>query len=185
MPKPTWLLALVLLAPPLGALDLRLAAGASLHASRYPSVDDPLDSAPFVFGTAALDVVQDETVFVTAVAAGGNAAALDWEMVAAFRRLLVLDWGVLRPYLQAGIGWSVRSAGHDVIHRTALFPEAVIGIEATTGGPILDVAACYRPAPLPLPLLEDQQYPLRRFCIAVSARWVIARGAGEPGGRAR
>jgi hypothetical protein len=181
-----WLFVLlVLVGSPLGALDVRLAAGASLHAARYPSVEDPLDSTPFAFATAALDVVQDETAFVTALAAGGDGAVLDWEVIAAFRRLLALDCGAFRPYLQAGIGWSVRSTGRDVLDRTALFPEAVVGIEASTGGPIFDLAACYRPAPLPLPMLEDKQYPLRRFCIALSARWVIARGAGEPGGRAQ
>jgi hypothetical protein len=186
MARRGWVLVLcAIAASQLGALDVRLAGGASLHTARYRPVREPLDNAPLLFGTAAVDLVQDETALVSSVAAGWGSDALDWEAVIGIRHMLAVDWGDVAPFLQAGIGWATRTAGGHVFETTALFPEAVIGIEAATAGPTLDLSACYRPAPLPLPQLEGQQYPLRRFCVAVSARWVIARGAREPGGRAQ
>ncbi len=168
------------LALPARGLEVRLGGGCAVHVARHPGYEEPLDPAPVLFGSAGVEILSDVSGLVVDGAAGWAGGAADVQATFSFRHSLAVDWGVLEPFLQVGVGWAGRFSGE--LTQTALFPEAAAGIEAGKGPVTAQLLACYRP--VPLPLFEAEEYPLRRLALAARLRWALPQ-RGRSGLRGR
>lgn len=144
-------------------LEVRLGAGGAVHLARHPGYEEPLDPAPVVFVSAGVEILSGVSGLVVDAAAGWASGATDVEATFTFRHSLAVDWGILQPFVQVGVGWVGRFSAE--LSHAALFPEAAAGIEAAMGALAGQLLACYRP--VPVPLFSAEEYPLRRVAIAV------------------
>jgi hypothetical protein len=157
------------------AADVRVGAGAALQAARHPGYEEPLDPAPLLFVTADMEVSSDASGLAIDIAAGRAGDWIDWQASFGFVHTFSVDMGIFAPFVLVGAGWTGRSSGQSgELSHAALFPEAGLGVEAALGALTARVLVCYRPAPLPVPLVEADEFPLRRVAVAVRFLWGLA-----------
>ncbi len=151
-------------------LDVRIGAGCAVHLARHPGFEEPLDDPPALFLGAGVELLSYESGLVADLAAGWAEEATDGQVTFSFRHSLAVDWGVFTPFLQAGVGWATRFRDGRLTH-SSLFPEAGAGLDAAMGAFTWQVFAAARP--VPMPLFEAEQYPLRRVALSARVRWEV------------